>query len=374
MESIGEKLKAAREQRGVTHEQVARETNIAKRYLQALEDEDFSAFPGDTYLLGFMRTYADYLGLRGDELAAIYRNMRIQEQPVPVNELIVRKPVLSPAAIAGIALGGLALVAVVVLVLRLTMGRPGGDTAEGPREKAQYSLGAEPLEKRLYPGDTILCELDGQKYVLELSAIEDAVFIKAPSGRLRFALGEEFGIDLDSDNSSDLRGSVLDFVKSDPGKGAMLKLAYAGISLAAAPAASPVAVSLPETGPAAASSVSPTATQSQAKGQVLIEARNSPYPFTLNVTFRQYCLFRYEADRKGERVERYYRKTEQISANANNGIKLWASNASACVAQVVAGGKTVDVELGRPGEVVVKDIKWVQTESGGWALTSIPVD
>jgi hypothetical protein len=106
---------------------------------------------------------------------------------------------------------------------------------------------------------------------------------------------------------------------------------------------------------------------------VLVESKNSPYPFTMNVTFRQYCMFRHEVDRK-DRIERYYRKADQISANANDGIKVWLSNASSCVIQVVAGGKTANVDLGRPGEVVVRNIKWVQTETGGWALTSLPVN
>ena len=47
MESIGEKLRLARERNNLTIDQVARETHVAKRFLKALEDEDFSAFPGE---------------------------------------------------------------------------------------------------------------------------------------------------------------------------------------------------------------------------------------------------------------------------------------------------------------------------------------
>ncbi len=380
MESIGDRLKAAREQRGITHDQVARETNIAKRYLVALEEEDFASFPGDTYLMGFLRTYAEYLGLRGEELAAAYRNMRIQEQPVPVEELVSRKRALSPGAILGIAGGAVAAVAVVVLAVVLAARGPSGQ-AEGtaPPEKKSYDLKAEPLEKRLYRGDSVIVEHSGEKYKLEVTDIGDAVFIQSPTGKLRFALGEEFGIDLDSDNESDVTGSVRDFVRGSPDKGAMIRLAPAGAAalVAGAADASPVPGSSAPAASGPLGSAAPSFSEapvSAGKGQVLVESRGSPYPFTMNVTFRQYCMFRHEVDRKKERTERYYRKTEQISASANDGVKIWASNASACVVQVVAGGKTVNVELGRPGEVVVKNIKWVQTEGGTWALTSLPVD
>ena len=70
MESIGEKLRLARERNALTLDQVARETHVAKRFLKALEDEDFSVFPGETYAMGFLRNYAEYLGLDAEELIA----------------------------------------------------------------------------------------------------------------------------------------------------------------------------------------------------------------------------------------------------------------------------------------------------------------
>ena len=95
MESIGEKLRKAREQLGRSVEEIARETNITKRYIVALENEDFDAFPGEPYLVGFLRTYAETLGLSSDEVVALYKNFKIQEQPLPMDELI-QKPNRKP--------------------------------------------------------------------------------------------------------------------------------------------------------------------------------------------------------------------------------------------------------------------------------------
>jgi cytoskeletal protein RodZ len=165
---------------------------------------------------------------------------------------------------------------------------------------------------------------------------------------------------------SELRVSLTDFAKTKPDKGALLRFDFASPGLPDA-LASPV-----PTGSGASATLSPAPSVDSSKGQVLIEARNSPYPFTLNVVFRQYCMFRHEIDRT-DRTERYYKKGDQITANANNGIEIWCSNATACTIQVIAGGQTVAVNMGKAGEVVVKNIKWIQTDSG-WALTALPVD
>jgi cytoskeleton protein RodZ len=103
MESIGEKLRLARERSNLTIEQVARETNVARRFLRALEDEDFEVFPGETYALGFLRNYADFLGLNAEELIGTYRNIKIQEQPLPMNELLDTRPRLPPLRLIVIA-------------------------------------------------------------------------------------------------------------------------------------------------------------------------------------------------------------------------------------------------------------------------------
>lgn len=66
--SIGTRLREAREARGVTLEQAERETRIIRRYLIALEEEDFNAFPAEVYARGFLRSYANYLGLNPEDL------------------------------------------------------------------------------------------------------------------------------------------------------------------------------------------------------------------------------------------------------------------------------------------------------------------
>ncbi|HUZ84202.1 MAG TPA: helix-turn-helix domain-containing protein [Gaiellales bacterium] len=65
MFEIGSSLREARERRGVGLNQVEHDTAIRTRYIRALEDERFEVLPGPTYTRGFLRAYADYLGLDG---------------------------------------------------------------------------------------------------------------------------------------------------------------------------------------------------------------------------------------------------------------------------------------------------------------------
>jgi cytoskeleton protein RodZ len=86
MFEIGPALREARERRGLSLGAVETGTAIRTRYLRALEDEQFSVLPGPTYTKGFLRAYAEYLGLDGqlfiDEFNALHQDPRSGEQPI----------------------------------------------------------------------------------------------------------------------------------------------------------------------------------------------------------------------------------------------------------------------------------------------------
>jgi cytoskeletal protein RodZ len=65
MFEIGATLREARERRQLTYEQVEAETKVRAKYLRALEEEEFDSLPSGTYVRGFLRAYASYLGLDG---------------------------------------------------------------------------------------------------------------------------------------------------------------------------------------------------------------------------------------------------------------------------------------------------------------------
>ena len=65
MFEIGNSLREARERQGLTFADLERKTQIRSRYLKALESEEFSAIPALAYTRGFLRVYAEELGLDG---------------------------------------------------------------------------------------------------------------------------------------------------------------------------------------------------------------------------------------------------------------------------------------------------------------------
>lgn len=71
MIGFGRILADAREQRGWTLEEVERETRISRRYLGALEAEDLSVFPAAVQVRGFLRVYAQHVGLEPAEMIAL---------------------------------------------------------------------------------------------------------------------------------------------------------------------------------------------------------------------------------------------------------------------------------------------------------------
>jgi cytoskeleton protein RodZ len=75
---IGPILEKARMERGLTLEEAEQATKIRKRYLSGLEREDYGVLPDAVYARGFLKTYANYLGLDGEELA---RELRDQRRP-----------------------------------------------------------------------------------------------------------------------------------------------------------------------------------------------------------------------------------------------------------------------------------------------------
>jgi len=92
MFEIGGSLREARLKRNLTPADVQKAIRIRDRYLQALEEERWELLPGDAYVKGFLRTYADYLGLDGSLYVEEYNSRFSQpdEQPLLVPERFAR--------------------------------------------------------------------------------------------------------------------------------------------------------------------------------------------------------------------------------------------------------------------------------------------
>jgi cytoskeleton protein RodZ len=101
--TLGETLRQARLDKGVSLADAARETRIRRGYLEALEAEDPAALPPAVYTRGFLKTYAEYLGLNPQAMVDLYQpaarrdpapSLRPAVPHVPIPRQIPVRPVL----------------------------------------------------------------------------------------------------------------------------------------------------------------------------------------------------------------------------------------------------------------------------------------
>lgn len=85
MSDLGALLRKAREEHGLTLEDVQETTKIRKRYLEAIESGDHSVLPGTFYLRAFVKNYCEAVGLDADEVLRLYQH----EIPASVTDQIV---------------------------------------------------------------------------------------------------------------------------------------------------------------------------------------------------------------------------------------------------------------------------------------------
>lgn len=81
MADIGDKLRSAREAKGLSIEDIEKATKIQSRYLTAIEDDDFDKLPGDFYVRAFIRQYAQVVGLDGKKLLSEYQEDVPESKP-----------------------------------------------------------------------------------------------------------------------------------------------------------------------------------------------------------------------------------------------------------------------------------------------------
>ena len=70
MAALGEEFRSAREARGLTLSEVAEQIHIRSVYLNAIENEEWTAIGAPVYVRGFIRTYARFLGLDAEDAVA----------------------------------------------------------------------------------------------------------------------------------------------------------------------------------------------------------------------------------------------------------------------------------------------------------------
>ena len=82
--SLGQYLRNEREQRGLSIDEAALETNIAKKYIEALEKDEYGFFPAEMYVTGFLSSYIEMLELDKELVLSMYKRAINKEKEAPL--------------------------------------------------------------------------------------------------------------------------------------------------------------------------------------------------------------------------------------------------------------------------------------------------
>jgi cytoskeleton protein RodZ len=139
----GERLRVAREEQGLTLDEVSIHTRVPRRLLEAIETGDHAALPAPTYSAGFVKAYAQVLGLNPAELSQQFR-VDLGGHAVPRH----RPEPFAPADPARVPSRLLALVALAIaLLIAVSYGvwRSGMFSGEGADDRARLAAGTDAL-------------------------------------------------------------------------------------------------------------------------------------------------------------------------------------------------------------------------------------
>jgi len=83
MQTVGELLRSEREKKGLSLKEIEAAISIRVLYINAIEEGNYEIVPGEVYLKGFIRNYANFLGLDGKKMVDAYREAQAPRAPEP---------------------------------------------------------------------------------------------------------------------------------------------------------------------------------------------------------------------------------------------------------------------------------------------------
>ena len=90
--TLGEKLRQAREERGISLSEVSEQTRISSLYLESIENDDYRILPGGIFNKGFVKSYAKYVGVDEQEALLDYSRILAENEGGQDEDLKIYKP------------------------------------------------------------------------------------------------------------------------------------------------------------------------------------------------------------------------------------------------------------------------------------------
>ncbi|MFN4216850.1 MAG: helix-turn-helix domain-containing protein [Brevinematales bacterium] len=222
--TVGDMLSEARREKGLSLDEIARETNISRTYLEAFEKNDFSVFPAEAYVIGFLKTYAEVLDLDATTLISAYKHQVQLDQEVPLEELVGKRlpwyTRISPALwrqILMIVVGFLLFLGLVLIFLQIS----GYSPANQPTEKKKLSHFSEAnlsllsTQKFKIGEDFFITNAKNKTIhvIFEKQNLDKSLLVQINGRKYNLKQQEVFALDTDGDSQNDF---VLEIISAKP--------------------------------------------------------------------------------------------------------------------------------------------------------------
>src|SRR5271157_5764823 len=205
-QTLGEYLKDARKEKGISIDEIVRDTNIPKKYLEAIESDNFELFPGETYAMGFISNYAEALEVDHELAIALYKRQMKIEQEAPIEELVGRKknPWMENSNII-ISVGAAALLLIIFVVFLIS--RRSGDE---PGSSKSFYFAIDDLSKvsaqKLKAGDSLFITNSTRSIEMDILRIDPSrsLMFRVSNKNYTIKISELLSIDSANDGTNDL--------------------------------------------------------------------------------------------------------------------------------------------------------------------------
>ncbi|MEM5947296.1 helix-turn-helix domain-containing protein [Spirochaetia bacterium 38H-sp] len=373
MESLGRILKETRESRGLSLVQAEKETFILKSYLEALEQENFSVFPGETYLLGFLRSYSEYLGLDAARMVSLYKNIVKQEQEPPIEELVGQKTSFSLVHILGI-FAAAGAVAFIVWFFAFREPVVGQTAVSESQELSLLDFTGGVMEKTFSEGSGVNVLINDSSYPVVFKEFADShVVAEYSDGKfVNIPLRGELKLDITGDGAPDIKIIARDYMEKASGKELVIRIDRA-VNMPSPQGPSDM-LSVEEneiianSGDSLLSPIGSTLESSRKLVSYSVLTSSEKEIMLLDLGFRGPCVARIKID-DGEPVERFFKKGDVFRESVKNRALVWVSNAGIVSARV----SNKELPLGEEGEPAVWMLTWVRNrDDGQYQLEMVP--
>jgi len=349
MDSLGEYLKEQRLKLKVNLNQIAKDTNISIKYLEAIENDEYSAFPGEAYLKGFLRTYCKYISLDPDEVINKYDRIKIAETPTPIEKLIPKpnSKIKSILIIMGIIIIPLFITGLIFII--------------GKSYSRQISENKKKIEKKAIEKKVFEILEPGSKVTFDLK-VNNTIIMKSANSNVTYKVKQLINnyVMLTDNEDNDLmlfrdKLKEIDFDKNNVYDAGILVNNWDS-----------------ETANITFSLYSNETTLASNTLQPLVALNNEVLfkkinieDIKLNIKTNTGTYIKYRADDNNE-VETFYNPNIDLKIEAKNRLIVWLSNAGAVTFNLK--DLTKEYIPGYPGEIVVKVLEWKKNNSGEFEL------